>query len=237
MSVAEITARIGVGEKRMRVLIQDPRTGIRGSPAAFRIRPRRLSRSRSAHLNEALLVATSAMSGMNPGRPGGAGPAGTRPLSWGFRRRRRARPRSRTPGSSPGHSPGTRGSNRPRKDPRAYGGALVCRVESAAQDGEDLAFGQKAQDPPRPASAGRGLAPGSSPGSSPGEGLERFTGMGDERPENPPQRLEMLESAPGTGGVAAATAASGASAGPAPPNPGGFRFCNVGTTLNGGMAC
>ena len=64
----------------------------------------------------------------------------------------------------PGHSPGTRGSNRPRKDPRAYGGALVCRVESAVQDGEDLAFGKKAQDPPRPASAGRGLAPGSSPG-------------------------------------------------------------------------
>ncbi len=236
MSVAEITARIGVGEKRMRVLIQDPRTGIRGSPAAFRIRPRRLSRSRSAHLNEALLVATSAMSGMNPGRPGGAGPAGTRPLSWGFRRRRRARPRSRTPGSSPvtARGPGARTARGRTRGPMAGRSSaawnLRCRMVRT------LRSGKRRRTPLAPLPRGEGWPPDQVQ-DSPGEGLERFTGMGDERPENPPQRLEMLESAPGTGGVAAATAASGASAGPAPPNPGGFRFCNVGTTLNGGMAC
>ena len=159
MSVAEITARIGVGEKRMRVLIQDPRTGIRGSPAAFRIRPRRLSRSRSAHLNEALLVATSAMSGMNPGRPGGAGPAGTRPLSWGFRRRRRARPRSRTPGSSPvtARGPGARTARGRTRGPMAGRSSaawnLRCRMVRT------LRSGKRRRTPLAPLPRGEGWPP------------------------------------------------------------------------------
>ena len=71
VSVAEIAARVGVGEKRMRAIIRDPRTGIRGlarrmphppeppdpSPGVVAIQ---LSR-----LNEALLVAYSAMSPTN----------------------------------------------------------------------------------------------------------------------------------------------------------------------------
>ena len=46
VSVAEIAARVGIGEKRMRAVIKDPRTGSGGWPAACRRRPRSLWRSR-----------------------------------------------------------------------------------------------------------------------------------------------------------------------------------------------
>ncbi len=48
VSVAEIAARVGIGEKRMRAVIKDPRTGSGGWPAACRRRPRSLWRSRRA---------------------------------------------------------------------------------------------------------------------------------------------------------------------------------------------
>ena len=70
VSIAEIAARVGVGEKRTRAVIRDPRTGIRGcrrmphppeppdpSPGVVAIQLNRL--------NEALLVAFSAMSPTN----------------------------------------------------------------------------------------------------------------------------------------------------------------------------
>ncbi len=46
VSVVEITARVVLSEKRMRAVIQDPRTGSGGWRAAARTRPRSLWRSR-----------------------------------------------------------------------------------------------------------------------------------------------------------------------------------------------
>jgi hypothetical protein len=48
VSVAEIATRFDVGEKRMRAVIRDPRTGSGGLPAASRIRPKSTSRFRRA---------------------------------------------------------------------------------------------------------------------------------------------------------------------------------------------
>ena len=71
VSVAEIAARVGVGEKRMRAIIRDPRTGIRGLARRMPHPPEPPDPSpgvvaiQMSRLNEALLVAYSAMSPSN----------------------------------------------------------------------------------------------------------------------------------------------------------------------------
>ena len=77
VSVAEIAARIDVGEKRMRAIIREILA--RRMPAP----PEDFVAIQLSRLNEALLVAYSAMSRDQPqgGRPGGQDRARARPLS------------------------------------------------------------------------------------------------------------------------------------------------------------
>ena len=71
VSVAEIAAQVGVGEKRLRAIIRDPRTGIRGLARRMPHPPEPPDPSpgvvaiQMSRLNEALLVAYSAMSPSN----------------------------------------------------------------------------------------------------------------------------------------------------------------------------
>ncbi len=65
VSVTEIAARIGVGEKRMRAIVRDPRTGIRGLARRMPAAPEEFAAIQVSRLNEALLVAFSAMSATN----------------------------------------------------------------------------------------------------------------------------------------------------------------------------
>jgi transposase-like protein len=65
VSVAEIAARVGVGEKRMRAIMRDPRTGIRGLARRMPQPPMEFVAIQVSRLNEALLVAFSAMSPSN----------------------------------------------------------------------------------------------------------------------------------------------------------------------------
>ena len=65
VSIAEIAAHVGVGEKRMRAVIRDPRTGIRGLARRMPAPPAEFVAIQVSRLNEAMLVAYSAMSGMN----------------------------------------------------------------------------------------------------------------------------------------------------------------------------
>ncbi len=175
VSVAEIAARVGVGEKRMRAIIRDPRTGIRRlarrmphppeppdpSPGVVAIQ---LSR-----LNEALLVAYSAMSPTNLkavdqvvkivrelDRYGGAFAA-----EW-------ARPEA-SPRIIPESQPGDPGLDDVQES-STLGGALFCSAELGLQDDEAIRA--------RPARC--------------------------DRPENPAQSLEKVESSPGVSTLAAA---------------------------------
>ena len=65
VSIAEIAAQVGVNEKRMRAIIRDPRTGIRGLARRMPAPPAEFVAIQVSRLNEAMLVAYSAMSGMN----------------------------------------------------------------------------------------------------------------------------------------------------------------------------
>jgi transposase len=65
VSVAEIAARVGVGEKRMRAVIRDPRTGIRRLAHRCPHPPEAFVAIQVSRLNEALLIAFSAMTGAN----------------------------------------------------------------------------------------------------------------------------------------------------------------------------
>ncbi len=65
VSVAEIAARIGIGEKRTRAVIRDPRTGIRGLARRMPHPPEEFVAIQMSRLNEALLVAYSVMSPAN----------------------------------------------------------------------------------------------------------------------------------------------------------------------------
>jgi hypothetical protein len=65
VSVAEIAARVGIGEKRMRAVIRDPRTGIRGLAHRCPHAPAEFVAIQVSRLNEAPLVAFSAMTGAN----------------------------------------------------------------------------------------------------------------------------------------------------------------------------
>ncbi len=55
-SVAEIAARVGVSEKRMRAVIRDPRTGNPGLARRMPAPPEEFAALQVSRLNEALLV-------------------------------------------------------------------------------------------------------------------------------------------------------------------------------------
>ena len=206
VSVAEIAARVGVGEKRMRAIIRDPRTGIRGLARRMPHAPEEFVAIQVSRLNEALLVAFSAMSPTNLkavdqvvkivrelDRYGGAFAA-----EW-----RRSQP--------------------PRIDAPAEGaadfvGAWSCSAELALQNWDaappNLAAGERPEIPAQrlekvkstPGIANDPLAP-LQRGEGRGEGLGRLAAdtrqavalnlVDGERPEIPPQSLEKIKSAPG----------------------------------------
>ncbi len=217
VSVAEIAARVGVGEKRMRAIIRDPRTGIRRlarrmphppeppdpSPGVVAIQ---LSR-----LNEALLVAFSDMTGANLkavdqavkivrelDRYGGAHAA-----EW-------ARPEV-SPRIISESQPGDPGLDAGEESP-AFGAALFCSADLGLQDDEavsaKLGRGDRPENPaqtvekvesaPRVSTPVAALPPGRSPGvgDAVDDRVDKVAGA-DGRPENPAQTLEKVDSAPG----------------------------------------
>ncbi len=136
VSVTEIAARVGVGEKRMRAVIRDPRTGIRGLARRMPHPPAEFVAIQLSRLNEALLVAYSAMTPANPkavdqvvkivrelDRYGGAFAA-----EW-------ARPEASSR-IIPGSRPGNPGLDAPAEGAAALGAAWVCGAELALQAGE-----------------------------------------------------------------------------------------------------
>ncbi len=224
VSVAEIAARVGVGEKRMRAIIRDPRTGIRRlarrmphppeppdpSPGVVAIQ---LSR-----LNEALLVAFSDMTGANLkavdqavkivrelDRYGGAHAA-----EW-------ARPEV-SPRIISESQPGDPGLDAGEESP-AFGAALFCSADLGLQDDEavsaKLGRGDRPENPaqtvekvesaPRVSTPVAALPPGRSPGvgDAVDDRVDKVAGT-DGRPENPAQSLEKVDSAPGVTALVAA---------------------------------
>ena len=65
VSVADTAAQIGIGEKRKRAVIRDPRTKIRGLARRMPHPPEEFVAIQVSRLNEALLMAYSAMSPTN----------------------------------------------------------------------------------------------------------------------------------------------------------------------------
>ena len=223
VSVVEIAAQVGLSEKRMRAVIREILARRMPHP------PEQFVAIQLSRLNEALLVAYSAMSLTNLkavdqvvkivrelDRYGGAFAA-----EWARPEASRAEPGERSP---------------------AFGGALFCSAELGLQDHEAAPAGPGGDDrpenpaqhlekvesapgnPPRPAipgsraRGGRGLAPdlirgeglrrppnaSSAPHPNllpviPGSSPGREKGPFGARPENLPQTLEKVESAPGIG--------------------------------------
>ncbi len=167
MAVVEIAAQMGVSEKRMHAIVRDILDRRMPHP------PKEFVAIQASRLNEALLVAYSAMSMTNLG-------AVDRVVKI-------VRELDRYHGLS-----AVAGRRRfepdelaaPDEGTVAYGGAFVCRAEWAAADDEDLVLEYGTQDP---------LA---LPESSLWNKAARSPAA-DERPENPPQRLEKIDSAPG----------------------------------------
>ena len=161
VAVAEMAARIGVGEKRMHAIV--PRARRMPQP------PAKFLAIQASRLNEALLVAYSAMSGTN--------------LKAVDRVVEIVRELDRYHGLSAGAGRRRRGPDRlaaPAEGTAPYGGALVRRAELALPDVEDLAFAQEAQNPLAALERGEGWPPAV-----------------EARPQIPPQTLEKIESAPG----------------------------------------
>ena len=214
VSVAEIAARVGVGEKRMRAIIRDPRTGIRGLARRMPHPPEEFVAIQLSRLNEALLVAFSAMSPTNLkavdqvvkivrelDRYGGAFAA-----EW-------ARPEV-SPRIIPVSQPGDPGLDDGEDSPAFLVAALPPGQSPGVGDAVDdrvykpAGAGERPENPAQP-SEKVDSAPGIStlvaalpPGQSPGVGdavddrVYKVAGAG-ERPENPAQRLEKVDSAPG----------------------------------------
>ena len=192
VAVVEIAARMGLSEKRMRTVIQEILARRMPHP------PAEFVAIQVSRLNEALLVAYSAMSPTN--------------LKAVDQVIKIVRELDRYHGLS-----AVAGRRRPEPDrltapaeaTAADGGALVCRAELALQDVEAFVFAQEAQDPPAPRKRGEGwgeglgrLAAESHPAPHPnllpenGEEERVIASAGDGRPENPPQTLEKIDSAP-----------------------------------------
>ena len=123
VSVARIAARVGVGEKRMRAVICDPRTGIRGLARRTPHPPEEFVAIQVGRLNEALLVAYSAMTGAN--------------LKAVDRVVKIVRELDRYHGFVTAER---RLPEAPAGGTMAFGAALVCRPEFATQGPEDIGF-------------------------------------------------------------------------------------------------
>ncbi len=188
VSVAEIAARIEVSEKRMRAIIREILA--RRMPYA----PEEFVAIQVSRLNEALLVAYSAMSIANLkavdqvvrivrelDRYHGFAAAG----------RRRLEPER---------------LEAPAEGSATYGGALVCQAEWAPASDEDKEI-EMARDPLAPLQRGEGwgegrgrLAADARPAPHPsllpvnGEKGSASVRDGDEGPRNPPQASENMES-------------------------------------------
>ena len=148
VSVARIAARVGVGEKRMRAVICDPRTGIRGLARRTPHPPEEFVAIQVGRLNEALLVAYSAMTGAN--------------LKAVDRVVKIVRELDRYHGFVTAER---RLPEAPAGGTMAFGAALVCRPEFATQGPEDIGFEWTAPLP---------LSPPLKRGEGWGEGLGRL---------------------------------------------------------------
>jgi hypothetical protein len=214
VSVAEIAARFDVGEKRMRAIIREILA--RRMPAP----PEEFVAIQVSRLNEALLVAYSAMSGMN--------------LKAVDRVVRIVRELDRYHGfvaaerrlPEPAPRITVRGLEAPGEGGMAFGAAFVCRAELALRNIDETEFstGAAARADDQSAVANLVSTPGLDPGVSrdtsaslnggarwsmlrdamlcvaPQHEGDRFASAASAvaaRPENPPQSLDTIESAPG----------------------------------------
>ena len=208
-SVAEIAARAGVSEKRMRAVIREILA--RRMP----VPPEEFVAVQVSRLNEAMLVAYSAMAPTN--------------LKAVDRVVRIVRELDRYHGLFAGRrlheaSPRTtvRALEAPVEGSMAFGAALTCRPTIALQDFEmvELVNGVNSPcedgnlvEPPREdgsdcrarslARRETGVLPDAlwtapRPGQRPGPTAPRQGRALNDRPENPPQGLEKIESAPGS---------------------------------------
>ncbi len=193
VSVARIAARVGVGEKRMRAVICDPRTGIRGLARRTPHPPEEFVAIQVGRLNEAPLVAYSAMTGAN--------------LKAVDRVVKIVRELHRYHGFV---AVERRLPEAPAGGTMAFGAALVSRPEFATQGPEDIGFEWTAPLPLSPPlkrgegwreGLGRLAAAAYRPAPHldllPVNGEKRRFSVGDVRPENPAQDFEKIESAPG----------------------------------------
>jgi transposase-like protein len=201
VSVAEIAAHVGVSEKRMRAIIREILA--RRMPAP----PEEFVAIQVSRLNEALLVAYSAMSGMN--------------LKAVDRVVKIVRELDRYHGfvAAERRLPDASRLEAPAQSSLAFGAALFCRAEFAPQELEKIEFApglgapspalqEKAAGVSPPDDGKRALVPALSPEreSEPAPQAESSLepappalGAPNDRPENPVQDLEELESAPGMG--------------------------------------
>ena len=176
-SVPEIAADVGVSEKRMRAIVRDP-----GDSAARRMPapPEEFVAIQVNRLNEALLVAYSAMSGLNLKAVDRVVKI-VRELDryHGFVAAERRLPDA-SPRIIPGSQPGDRGLEAPAQNALAFGAALFCRAEFAPQDLEEIEFAP-ALGAPSSALPEKGERSGRSRASS-----RRPPALGapDDRPEN-----------------------------------------------------
>ncbi len=221
VSVVEIAARVGLGEKRMRAIIREILARRMPHP------PEEFVAIQYGRLNEALLIAFSAMSPTNLkavdqvvkivrelDRYGGACAA-----EW-------ARPNASLR-IARGSQAGAPALEAPVEGASAFGIAWVCRAEFGLQDDANPLSRSpdrgRRERPGNPAQSlekielGRGVEPAPEgdvaiQGSPAASGSPRFAGDDDghplscspergrrERPGNPPQSLENIESAPGIG--------------------------------------
>ncbi len=208
VSVVEIAARVGLSEKRMRAIIREILARRMPHP------PEEFVAIQFSRLNEALLVAFSAMSPTNLkavdqvvkivrelDRYGGAFAA-----EWARPKASHAEPGERSP---------------------AFGGALFCSAELGLQDHEAVPAEsgrderpenpaqhlEKIDSAPGDATLAAALSPGQGPGVDDTVDDRVHEPLGaDACPQNPAQSLEKVESAPGIG--SSFQAAEAAPAGP-----------------------
>jgi len=146
VSVAVTAARIGIGEKRKRAVIRDPRTKIRGLARRMPRPPEAFVAIQVSRLNEALLMAYNAMSPTNLkavhevvkivrelDRFGGAFAA-----EW-------ARPEA-SPRIIPEPQPENPGLDASCKESLAFGGAWVCSADLALQGFDAAAAGHRLEN-------------------------------------------------------------------------------------------
>ena len=208
VSVAEIAARTGVGEKRMRAIIREILA--RRMPQA----PEEFAAIQVSRLNEALLVAFSAMSGMNLKAVDRVVRI-VRELDryHGFVAAERRRPEPSRVGA-------------PAAGTAAFGAALICRAEPAPPAPDELEFAPAMEcslmsgDSLKAESAAADLVPVSR-GAPAGPSVSASSGVlrgaqdevrqaqdedagfaaprpaGAARPEDPPQALDTMDFTPG----------------------------------------